>query len=61
MSWNGEEYSRRLASCSDNTMRLISEINTKEAFFKSVEIVMNTDTEEEVMEKLLQLKKQMTT
>ena len=59
MNWDGEEYSRRLESYSDNTIRIISEFNTRETFFKSVDIVMETDTEEEVARKLLQLKEDM--
>lgn len=52
MSWNGEEYSRRLRNYSDDTMLLISECNDRESFFKSVDIVMEEDSEAEVQKKL---------
>lgn len=58
MNWNGEEYSRRLETYSDDTMLLISQCNTKAKFMKAAEIVMTTDTEEEVVKKLRKLKEQ---
>ena len=56
---SGEAFSRRLESYSDDTLMLISSFDqiSKEAALKALEIVATTDTEEEVVEKLLQLKK----
>ena len=53
---NGEAFTQRLKTYSDNTMLLISEINDNELFTRAMEIVATTDTEEEVVKKLLQLK-----
>ena len=52
MNWNGEEYSRRLRSYSDDTILLLSQCDDRETFFKSTDIVMETDSEEEVRTKL---------
>ena len=59
MTVNGEEFSRRLEGYSDDTMRLISSFDqiSKELALKALDIVATTATEEEVVAKLLQLKK----
>lgn len=58
MTVSGEEFSRRLESYSDDTIRLISGFDqiSKEMALKALEIVATTDTEKEVIEKLEELK-----
>ena len=55
---SGESFSRRLESYSDDTFMLISSFDqiSKELALKALEIVATTDTEEEVVRKLLELK-----
>ena len=55
---SGEAFSRRLESYSDDTLMLISSFDqiSKELALKALEIVATTDTEEEVVRKLLELK-----
>ena len=43
---------------SDDTMQLISKMNTKNKILQTVKIIMETDTEKEVVEKLHQLKEE---
>ncbi|MBQ1212600.1 MAG: hypothetical protein IIX69_04165 [Clostridia bacterium] len=58
MTVSGESFSRRLESYSDDTLILISSFDqiSKELALKALEIVATTDTEEEVVRKLLELK-----
>ena len=58
MILNGKEYSNRLASFSNSTARLISELMTKRITAeKSLDIVSNSVlSEEEVVAKLQELK-----
>ena len=54
---SGEAFSKRLASYSDDTIHLISEVSKdKKTFYQALHIVQTTDTEEEVVEKLNQMK-----
>ena len=57
MRLSGEEYSKRLAEYSDDTIRLISRINPiRELQTQLSEITTNSElTEEEVVEKLQEL------
>ena len=57
MTVSGEAFSRRLESYSDDTSRLISSFKIKKFALQALEIVATTDTEEEVVQKLHQLKK----
>ena len=58
MDWKDEEYLRRVDQLSDDTMQLISEMNTKNKILQTVKIIMETDTEKEVVEQLHQLKEE---
>lgn len=59
MNWNEEEYTRRLRSYSNDTMLLISESLKKRAtFFPTVKMIMETDSETEVAQKIRELLKQ---
>ena len=54
---NGEAFSRRLESYSDDTIRLISKcMRYRESGVKAIEIISSTDTEEEVVRRLKALK-----
>ena len=56
MKLHGEDYSKRLESFSHFTMVLISGISTKEMWYKSNDIVSESElNEEEVIEQLLEL------
>ena len=57
MILNGEEYSKRLASFSNSTARLISELMKKRITAeKSLDITSNSElTEEQVVERLKKL------
>ena len=60
MRLRGEEYSKRLQPYSDDTIRLISVINNgnnKEIAIKMSDITTDSElTEEQVVEKILELK-----
>lgn len=60
MRLRGEEYSKRLQQFSDDTIRLISDINNgnnREIAIKMSDITTDSElTEEQVVEKLLELK-----
>ena len=58
MILNGEEYSKRLASFSNSTARLISELMTKRITAeKSLDIISNSElSETEVVRQLKELK-----
>ena len=58
MILNGEDYSKRLASFSNSTARLISELMTKRVSAeKSLHIISDSElSEEEVVAKLQELK-----
>ena len=61
MKVSGEAFSRRLESYSDDTIRLISSFDqiSKESALKALHIVAETDTEEEVIRKLTELRDEM--
>ena len=56
MTWNGEEYSRRLEALSDDTMRILAKLNTTKSISKAADIIMTTDSETEVAKELLKIK-----
>lgn len=60
MRLRGEEYSKRLQQFSDDTIRLISDINNgnnREIAIKMSDITTDSElTEEQVVEKILELK-----
>lgn len=59
MNWNEEEYTRKLRSYSHDTMLLISEtMDKRSTFFPSVKIIMETDSEVEVAQKIKEILKQ---
>jgi hypothetical protein len=58
MKVTGEEYSARLRTYSDDTIRLIMSFKEREKHLRALEIVSETDTEEEVIEKLNKLKQE---
>ena len=55
---SGEEYSKKLATFSDDTMRLIMEINTLdiERIRAKTKIIEETETEAEIVRKLKKLR-----
>ncbi len=57
MSCNGKEFSRKLKRLSDNTMRLISEIESKRVLYKAFDLIMTIDSEEEIVERIQEMMK----
>ena len=57
MNYDGEEFSRRLEQLSDDTMRLISEIESKKILYKAFDLIKTIDLEEELVEKLKEIMK----
>ena len=55
MSYNGEEFSRRLERLSDDTMRLISQIGNKKKLYKAFQLIETIDSEEVLVEEILEL------
>ena len=59
MMLNGEEYSKKLRSLSDDTMRLImSFMTTQESFDMASQIISETEKEEDIVKKLKALKEE---
>ena len=59
MKVSGEEYSRRLESYSDDTfLLLLSLLKTKKTGYRAMDIVAETETEEEVVRKLKELQRE---
>ena len=57
MSYNGEEFSRRLERLSDDTLRLISQIESKKALYKAFDLIKTIDSEDELVEKIKEIMK----
>ena len=57
MDSKDKEYLSRVDRLSKDTMLLISHMDTKEKILKTVEIIMTTDSEKEIVNKLNQLNK----
>ena len=55
MHLNGEEYSRRLEELSDDTLRMIAELNDTKTILKAAEIIMTKDSEDEIVKMLQKL------
>ena len=57
MSYKGEEFSRRLERLSDDTMRLISNMESKNALYEVFHLIETIDSEEELIVKIKEIMK----
>lgn len=58
MKMRNVEFSRKLAGLSDDTIRMLSKTNSREQFIKMTDIIMTTDSEEEIVKKFQELMKE---
>ena len=57
MDWKDKEYLRRVDNLSIDTMRLISQANTTEEIMEIEDVIMTTDSEEEIVKKVKEILK----
>ena len=55
MDWKDREFSQRLEKLSIDTTQMISKINGRKQFHEIVDIIMTTNSEEEIVKKLQEL------